>query len=90
MCNGSELEKLRAENAKFILEIELLKKLALTDALTGLGNRYIFDDELKRKVKRYARSIFSNFIADDDNFSLILFDLDKFKSVNDTFGTQRW
>lgn len=88
MCNGSELEKLRAENAKLLLEIEHLKKLALTDALTGLGNRYVFDDELKRKVKHYDRSMFSSdsIIMDDDNFSLILFDLDKFKSVNDTFG----
>lgn len=88
MCNGSELEKFRAENAKLLLEIELLKKLALTDALTGLGNRYVFDDELKRKVKRYDRSIFSSdsIIMDEDNFSLILFDLDNFKSVNDTFG----
>ncbi len=88
MCKESELENHRLENARLLLEIEHLKKLALTDALTGLGNRHVFDHELMRKVKQYDRSMFSSdsILMDDDNFSLILFDLDNFKSVNDTFG----
>jgi diguanylate cyclase len=86
MCDESKLDVLRTENTKLLLEIERLKDLAFTDPLTGLGNRRVFTDDLNRKVKQYARYIYSNFIADDNNFSLILFDLDKFKSVNDTFG----
>lgn len=87
MCGGSELSKYKLENARLLLEVERLKKLAMTDPLTGLGNRYIFNEELKRKVKQYARSThFPVSITDDDDFSLILFDLDNFKSVNDTFG----
>ncbi len=86
MCDENKLDVLRTENTKLLLEIERLKDLAFTDPLTGLGNRRVFTDDLNRKVKQYARSIYSNFIADDNNFSLILFDLDKFKSVNDTFG----
>jgi len=55
-----------------------LKLLATTDALTGIYNRYkinlLIEDELSR-VKRYG-----------DSFALIMFDIDFFKKVNDTFG----
>lgn len=53
-------------------------KMALLDPLTGLFNRrYIeqrMEDEIKRS-ERHARPL-----------SVILFDLDKFKQVNDTYG----
>jgi diguanylate cyclase (GGDEF)-like protein len=51
---------------------------ALTDGLTGLGNRRYFDDELKRmldETDRFGRSS-----------TLVLVDLDHFKQVNDTHG----
>lgn len=55
-----------------------LQRNATTDALTGMLNRHalypILTRELDRSV-RYARS-----------FSIILFDIDKFKVLNDTFG----
>ncbi len=57
---------------------EELSKLATTDALTGLLNRRGFasqmDDELWR-ARRFGHSI-----------AFVLFDLDRFKSVNDTWG----
>ena len=56
----------------------LQQRNALTDALTGLLNRHalypILNQELDRSA-RYARP-----------FSIILFDIDEFKAVNDTFG----
>lgn len=55
-----------------------LKQLATTDTLTGICNRRSFDDTLEREVNRATR--FSS------PLSLILFDIDHFKRINDTFG----
>ena len=55
--------------------------LAGTDPLTGLGNRRTFDTLLASEVERAARH--------DDPLSLVLLDVDHFKSVNDRFGHQR-
>ena len=59
---------------------ERLKQLATTDTLTGICNRRHFDEVLEREIDRAAR--FSS------PLSLILFDIDFFKRVNDTFGHQ--
>lgn len=63
-------------------ELELknstLEKLASYDKLTGIRNRYYFDMRITEEVEvsnRYGGSL-----------ALILFDLDHFKMVNDTFG----
>ena len=57
-----------------------LERLANTDALTGAYNRRkmldILDEELRRS-QRYGRS-----------FSIIMFDIDDFKKVNDQYGHQ--
>ncbi len=57
---------------------EQLETLATVDALTGIANRYSInksiEDELKR-AKRYNK-----------HFSLLMFDIDFFKKVNDTHG----
>ncbi len=55
-----------------------LKQLAHYDALTGLANRYLFDDRLEQAVFRCHRS--------RDILALIFLDLDNFKPVNDKFG----
>ncbi|MGY8871835.1 MAG: diguanylate cyclase [Pseudomonadales bacterium] len=55
-----------------------LKKLSVTDKLTGLYNRVKMDDvlvEQKAEVDRYSV-----------NTSVILLDIDFFKRVNDTYG----
>jgi diguanylate cyclase (GGDEF)-like protein/PAS domain S-box-containing protein len=57
---------------------ERLKQLATTDTLTGICNRRHFDEVLASEIDRAAR--FSS------PLSLILFDVDHFKRVNDTFG----
>ena len=49
-------------------------QLALTDSLTGLGNRLAFE---AARAARFARH---------ERFTLILADLDRFKSINDQFG----
>jgi diguanylate cyclase (GGDEF)-like protein/PAS domain S-box-containing protein len=59
---------------------ERLKQLATTDTLTGICNRRRFDEALASEINRAAR--FSS------PLSLILFDIDHFKRINDTFGHQ--
>ncbi|MBB3952237.1 putative bifunctional diguanylate cyclase/phosphodiesterase [Aureimonas jatrophae] len=53
---------------------EKLRRMAFHDPLTGLSNRRALQD-----------GIVGNFSA-DLSFSLLLVDVDRFKSVNDTFG----
>lgn len=55
-----------------------IEHLAHYDALTGLPNRALLNDLLEREVARASRS--------DRGFALLLFDLDGFKNVNDTWG----
>jgi diguanylate cyclase (GGDEF)-like protein/PAS domain S-box-containing protein len=57
---------------------ERLRTLAVTDALTGLGNRRAFEGALEREhaiARRY-----------DQPLSLLVLDIDDFKSFNDRFG----
>lgn len=64
-------------SSKIELE-EKLKLMATTDALTGIYNRYKMNEEIDfeiKKAKRYKKS-----------FALIMFDIDFFKAINDTYG----
>jgi diguanylate cyclase (GGDEF)-like protein len=63
---------------KLKCEIDTTVKISITDQLTGAFNRYKFDDEVKNQIARYARY--------DQPFSIILLDIDHFKSINDTYG----
>jgi eukaryotic-like serine/threonine-protein kinase len=63
------------ENSRLFEE---MNRLAITDNLTGLLNRRAFSEAAERefeRARRYRRPL-----------SLILFDIDKFKSVNDAHG----
>lgn len=55
-----------------------LEEATLTDALTGLGNRRLFDLRLEEEVRRAARY--------HRPVSLLIIDLDRFKRINDQFG----
>ncbi|MFQ5509776.1 MAG: diguanylate cyclase [Leptospirillia bacterium] len=70
------------EREKLIEELNALKdKLeieATTDPLSGLLNRRGMDRELDREKRRVVRGA--------PPFSLVLCDIDHFKSINDTFG----
>jgi diguanylate cyclase (GGDEF)-like protein len=55
-----------------------LERLAHTDSLTGLYNRRIFMQRLEEEVERVRRH--------GKALSVLIFDLDFFKQVNDTYG----
>jgi diguanylate cyclase (GGDEF)-like protein len=56
-----------------------IERQALLDALTGIANRHAFNQELDRTFTRLREGSLSR-------CSLILIDVDRFKSVNDRFG----
>lgn len=60
---------------------EELLRLSATDALTGLANRRCFDQTLENECARIHRS--------DSPLSMVLFDVDHFKALNDSLGHQR-
>jgi diguanylate cyclase (GGDEF)-like protein len=63
------------ENAFLYKKVE---ELAMVDSLTGINNRYYFNEILeqeKEKVKRYGKTM-----------CLLMMDVDNLKVVNDTFG----
>ena len=55
-------------------------RLSITDGLTGLWNRRLFDLRMNEELQRAIRF--------QEPFGLLLVDLDHFKSVNDRFGHQ--
>jgi diguanylate cyclase (GGDEF)-like protein/PAS domain S-box-containing protein len=57
---------------------ELLEHQATTDPLTGISNRLKFSDTLNAEIRRSKRYSLP--------LSLIMFDIDHFKGINDTYG----
>ncbi|MBC7585983.1 MAG: GGDEF domain-containing protein [Tardiphaga sp.] len=57
-----------------------MARLAITDALTGLGNRRHFDATLAREWRRALRA--------NAPLALLMIDADHFKAFNDAFGHQ--
>ena len=55
-----------------------LEKLASTDKLTGIYNRHKFEELFDNEIERSLRY--------KDPLSLMMFDIDYFKKVNDTYG----
>ncbi|MEG6614904.1 diguanylate cyclase [Peptococcaceae bacterium 1198_IL3148] len=73
-------EELAASQDELIAVNEKLEQVACTDPLTHLYNRrYLF-----KKMKQYIESA----CKDNIPVSVILFDIDYFKRVNDTYGHQ--
>jgi diguanylate cyclase len=71
--SSQEMEKLRAS-------LRQARAEALTDALTGIANRKLFDETLRLR-KEEADS-------EKTDLCLLLCDIDHFKSFNDTWGHQ--
>jgi len=72
------LEKKEALQQELRAANERLERLASTDELTQVANRRAIDEALRRDLARADR--------DAKPLSVILIDVDHFKSVNDTWG----
>lgn len=82
MYTGSAIHRLRNRTKKQYVALqealELNKKLAITDDLTGLFNRHYFMEKLSQQKALSERN--------DSDFVVFYCDLDHFKHINDTFG----
>lgn len=70
--------ELQAHKRELEQKARQLRALADTDVLTGLKNRRAFEDRLEEELARSRRH--------GHPLSLVLLDIDHFKSYNDTFG----
>ncbi|OHW61690.1 putative diguanylate cyclase YdaM [Andreesenia angusta] len=71
-------EKYRMLSEELQRKNEALSESSIVDQLTGIKNRRYFDQKINEEKNRADRQ--------GTKFSIILFDLDKFKSVNDAYG----
>jgi diguanylate cyclase (GGDEF)-like protein len=76
----SDLTKIKQAEAALRSMTDQLKLLATTDGLTGLTNRRAFDAALENELARCKRT--------GEPISLLLTDVDRFKSYNDLYGHQ--
>ena len=75
---GARTHELEEVNEQLNEAVERLDRLARTDPLTGLYNRGHFMEALEAELLRSKRS--------EQPFSVILGDIDHFKTYNDTYG----
>jgi len=77
-----EIVKLRIQNnMERINQFRFVEKSSFLDNLTGLPNRRSFESKIGKDWKQSIR--------EQKHISILLLDLDKFKSVNDTYGHQQ-
>jgi diguanylate cyclase len=68
----------KAEISNLQHSLEAIRAESLTDPLTGLGNRKYFDRSIDMAVRAA--------LANGEPLSLLMFDIDHFKSFNDSYG----
>ena len=80
--NTAQLRNYQSQLEEYHQQLELtnarLRTLSVTDDLTGLNNRFSFEEEF--------RVAFESARQTDSSLSLLLLDADHFKSYNDEFG----
>ncbi len=68
----------KSEISNLQQSLEAIRAESLTDPLTGLGNRKYFDRSIDMAVQ--------NALVTGEPLSLLMFDIDHFKSFNDSYG----
>lgn len=73
-----KITALMRDSTERVKQEEEIKRLAMTDTLTGLANRNQFNMRLSDAVNIVKRN--------KKHFSLVIIDLDDFKNINDSYG----
>jgi diguanylate cyclase (GGDEF)-like protein len=71
-------KQLEQQNSDLDDKSQLYKQLATVDDLTGISNRLAMKQHLESLIKKYK--------IEKIIFSMLLIDIDHFKSINDTYG----
>lgn len=77
---AKQLEELGRETDRLRKQLVEAQDQALHDTLTGLPNRLAYNERMAMEHSRWLRS--------GQHLSLVVLDIDRFKSINDTFGHQ--
>src|SRR5262245_49947914 len=72
------LQSSKTEIGNLNKSLDAIRAETLTDPLTGLGNRKYFDRSIEHAVEQA--------LVSGDPLSLLMFDIDHFKSFNDSYG----
>ena len=75
-----KLTQSSGEIAELRQNLEVVRREAMTDALTGIPNRKFFDNRLREAARDAMES--------GEALSLLIADIDHFKQFNDTYGHQ--
>ena len=70
--------QLRSTTDRLTVKAEELNQLASFDPLTGLANRFQFQQQLSEQVKQAVR--------EDNQMALLVLDMNGFKEINDSLG----
>jgi diguanylate cyclase (GGDEF)-like protein len=80
LVHAKEITEQKNLEAQLLATQDKLRELALTDELTGVANRRSFMESVKVELARQERQ--------QQAAALLIFDMDFFKRVNDTYGHQ--
>ncbi len=75
---SDQLKAMEQETDTLREQVKQERAQAMTDSLTGIPNRFAYDQRFKQEVARWKRF--------ETSLVLIVWDVDLFKSVNDTYG----
>ena len=68
--------ELQRVNKRLLAVNQELEYLSLYDELTGLPNRSLFRDRIRKEIDQHG----------DSDFALLIVDIDRFQEINDTLG----
>ncbi|WP_085579943.1 GGDEF domain-containing protein [Thalassospira mesophila] len=73
-------DKVSSEISRLRQDLEAMRREAMTDPLTGIANRKMFDQQLRNRAMEAMES--------GTPLCLLMIDVDHFKQFNDTYGHQ--
>ena len=77
---SSRLSRMEKETSVLRQRVETERRQSLVDSLTGIGNRLAYDERVEQEYRRFRRYATA--------LTLCIWDIDRFKRVNDSYGHQ--